>query len=716
MKQVVQIHRTGELKVDEVPAPVVRAGGLLIGTQASVISVGTERSTVAVAKKSLAGKAMERPDLVRKVLDKAQKDGVVDTMKMVSSRLDTPVALGYSAAGVVLEVGSGVEGFSPGDRVAYAGQNYASHAEVVLVPRNLSVRIPDGVDFDEAAYVALGAIALQGLRQADPRLGEIVAVVGLGLLGQLTVQLLKANGCRVIASDPVPEKRALAREFGVDSAVPPEDLVSSALSATCDQGVDAVIITASTKTNRPVEVAGEIARKRGRIVAVGAVGMDLPRSPYYEKELEFRLSTSYGPGRYDPAYEEAGQDYPYGYVRWTERRNMEAFLELISSGKVDVKSLTSHRYPIAAAEQAYNTIMDGAEPCLGVLLSYPQVETLKRSHSIKLSSARGVDRMTLGVIGAGKHVTDALLPALGTVPGVRFSAVCTERGINAKAVAARVKAGYCTSDYREILEDPEINSVLIGTRHDTHGPIIVEALRAGKHVFVEKPLCLTETELDEITAAYEEGSKQGLQLAVGFNRRYSAHMQKAKEFLGSRANPLVMTYRVNAGAIPGGHWIQDAAVGGGRILGEACHFVDYLQELCGAHVSSVWARCVGGHSSGIIHDQAVISLDFADGSIGSIVYAAGGNTRLAKERCEIFGDGKSLVMDDFKRTELYDRSKKTTFKTGKRDKGFQVEMAAFCAAVTGKQPSSMPFQDIHAVTRTCFLAVESLRTGKSYRV
>jgi predicted dehydrogenase len=717
LKQVIQNYRTGRLAVSDVPAPTVRSGFLLVANRCSLISAGTEKSTVSLAQKSLLSKAKERPDMVRKVLDRVRKDGLIETAKMVFERLDTPAALGYSCAGTVLEVGAGVEGFSVGDRVACAGQNYASHADVVAVPKNLCARVPDKVEFEEAAFVTLGAIALQGIRQTEPRLGDRVAVIGLGLLGQLTVQMLKASGCLVLGSDFDTDKLALAKQFGADVVAPPGSLPEAAMAFTGGQGIDAVLITASAKDNGPVETAGEILRRKGRVVVVGAVGMTLPREPYYKKELELRLSTSYGPGRYDTAYEEKGHDYPYGYVRWTEQRNMEAFLTLLEQGKVDVKPLVTHRYAIAEAENAYTLMLEAREPYLGILLSYPYEVEARVKRVMSVGPARPATRVTLGLIGAGHHVKDMLLPRLLAMPDqVRVRAICTNTGIHAKALAEKTGAEYCTTDYRDVLNDSSVNAVVIGTRHDTHGTIVVEALRAGKHVFVEKPLCLTETELEEITAVYQEKAMEGVQLMVGFNRRFSPHADRARAFFAGRRNPLVMLFRVNAGAIPAEHWIQDPDTGGGRIIGEACHFIDYMQAVCGAFPVSVHALRIGYHSSGLRDDQSILSCAFADGSIGTLIYAAGGDAALAKERFEAFGDGKSLVMDDFTVSEFYAEGKRTTFKLGKRDKGFQGEMSRFVRSIVQGAGEEPAFEEIHAVTRACLLAVESLRTGQTYRV
>lgn len=716
MKQVVQNYRTGALKVDDVPTPPLHHGGLLVANRVSLISSGTEKSTIAVAQKSLVGKAMERPDMVRKVLHRIHRDGLVPTVKRVFERLETPAALGYSCAGTALRIGKAVDRFSVGDRVACAGQQYASHAEVVYVPKNLCVRIPDGVDFEEAAFVTLGAIALQGVRQADPRLGERVAVIGLGLLGQLTVQLLKAAGCSVLGSDLDQDRLALAQEFGADAVVRPPDLIEAALAFSEGRGVDAVIITAGTKENGPVQVAGEIARQKGRVVAVGAVGMTLPREPYYRKELEFRLSMSCGPGRYDKEFEEKGRDYPFGYVRWTETRNMEAFLDLIRQRKVDVKRLVTHRFPIEQAEEAYRLLMDNAVPCLGLVITYPSNRERPETPVIAVSPAQPATPAVLGLIGAGHHVKDALLPALAGVQDVSIRAVCTASGVTAKALADRIRAAYCTSDPQAVLADDAVNAVLIGTRHDTHADLVVRALEAGKHVFVEKPLCLTQEELDRIAAAYRERADQGLQLMVGFNRRFSSHAVEARAWIRRRVDPLVMVYRVNAGAIPPSHWIQDLDVGGGRVLGELCHFVDYLQALCGALPVSVHARRIGRHSSGITDDQCVVSLAFADGSIGTIVYTAGGDIALPKERVEVFGNGRALTMDDFVQSDFYAQGRKRTFKSGARDKGFKEEMAQFVEAMTRGKPPLIPFEQMWAVTRACLLAAQSLRTGAVYDV
>ena len=716
MKQVIQSYRSGTLKVDDVPPPSLRGAGLLVLNEASLISPGTEKSTVQVAQKTLIGKAMERPEMVKKVLTAIQKDGLKETLKRVFDRLDTPVALGYSCAGTVAAVGKEAGQFSLGDRVACAGQNYASHAEMVYVPKNLCVKIPDGVEFEDASFVTLGAIALQGLRQAEPRLGDRIAVIGLGLLGQLTVQMLKASGCRVIGSDLDSSKLKLAQQLGADAVASSGDLIDAASVFSDGHGVDAVIITASTKDNGPVETAGAIARKKGRVVVVGAVGMDLPREPYYKKELDLRLSMSYGPGRYDSEFEEKGHDYPYSYVRWTETRNMQAFLDLVAERKVQLKPLITHRFPIEQAGGAYALMMEGGVPYMGMVITYPSDRSRVLPHRIPVAPAAAARSVSLGIIGAGTHVKDMLLPPLQSLSAVSIRGICTASGMTAKSLAEKIQAGYCTGDAQSILDDRAINTVLIGTRHDSHGALVVKSLMADKHTFIEKPLCLTDEELGEIRSVYEKKAAAGLHLMVGFNRRFSPHAKQAQMFFAARKNPLVMLYRINAGRIPKEHWVQDPDVGGGRLIGEVCHFVDYMQILAGAPPTSVFARRIARHGSGITDDQCVLSLTFGDGSIGTVVYTAEGNRSLAKEYFEAHADGKSLTMQDFMETQMYADGRTNQFKTAKREKGFQEEMTRFVQAVEQGLPPVMPFEEIEAVTRACLLAVQSLQTGSVYNV
>lgn len=714
MKQVVQNLRTGVLEVQDVPASVSLDGRVLVANRASLISSGTERSTVQVAQQNLIEKARSRPDLVRKVIDAARRDGLMRTVETVLDRLEQPVALGYSSAGVVLDVGRGVPHIGIGDRVACAGQDYASHAEVISVPHQLCVPIPGYVEFEDAAFVTLGAIALQGVRQAEAKLGETVAVIGLGLIGQLTIQLLKASGCQVIGADLDSAKLDLATSLGVDAATFPDALPDAASLLTQGHGVDAVIITAGTKSNGPVELAGSIARKKGRVVVVGAVGLTIPRESYYRKELELRMSMSYGPGRYDPRYEEEGRDYPYAYVRWTEQRNMQAFLSLIHEGKVAVKPLITHRFAIEEATAAYEKLAAPSGTALGIVLSYPVRDQHEQSRLMTLPGARRaipMDAVQIGVIGAGQHVRDRLLPGLSGLKQVRLRAICTATGIHARAAAEKWAAHYCTTEYREILADSHVNAVLIGTRHHLHADLVIDALRAGKHVFVEKPLCLTGEELTRIRQTYAECAGSGLLLMVGFNRRFSSHAVKAREFFGGARGPLVLSYRVNAGILPLDHWVHDPLVGGGRLLGEVCHFVDYCQWLCGSMPVSVFARRVGAGRTSCPDDQLLLSLAFQDGSIASVVYSGSGDVALPKERVEALGNGKSLTMDDFIETTFYAGGSRRSFRSRRQDKGFEGELTAFVEALLRGGESPIAWSELESVTRACLAAADSLREG-----
>jgi len=701
MKQVIQNLRDGALVVDDVPAPRADAQSLLVANHYSLISAGTERATLDLARKGLIGKAQARPDLVRKVLDSVRRDGVVETMQTVATRLDRRAALGYSCAGTVIAKGTQVTGFEIGDRVACAGQDHASHAELVVVPQNLCVPVPAQVDLADAAYVALGAIALQSVRQTDPRLGETVVVIGLGLVGLLIAQLLKANGCRVIGSDLDDHRTNLALNLGVDRVATPATLEGDVAAFTDGYGADAVVVAASSRTSSAVASAGAVCRHKGRVVVVGAVGMDVPREAFYRKELELRLSTSYGPGRYDPRYEDQGLDYPYGYVRWTERRNMAAFLDLVAARRVDVAAMTSHRFDIAEAGRAFELIAS-SERQLGVLLVY-RPDAAPRATRVRLDDARPVERIELGVIGAGSHVRDALLPHVLARRDVNVRAVCCATPISAKLVGERSAADYCTTDARDIFADARVNAVLIGARHDAHARYVLDALAAGKHAFVEKPLCLTRAELDDIDAAHD--AARGLALVVGFNRRHSRHIAAVRECFARRRAPLTMVYRVNAGALPAEHWLLDPTVGGGRALGEGCHFVDTLAHIAASAPVRVHASRTRGNASD--HDF-VATLDFADGSVGTLIYAVAGDRAVAKERIEVFGDGRSAIVDDFRVTDWFADSRRHRIKSRGRDKGFRAEIDFFAACVADPSAADDTFRAAVASTRATLALVESL--------
>jgi predicted dehydrogenase/threonine dehydrogenase-like Zn-dependent dehydrogenase len=713
MQQVVQHVRGRRLELAEVPEPGVRAGGVLVRNAASLISAGTEKTITDFAGKSMLGKARERPDLVRQVMDKVKKDGLGPTVQTVMSRLDQPIALGYSCAGIVEAAGRGAEEFAPGDRVACAGMGYASHADVVFVPRNLAVHVPDGVSLEDASYVTVGAIALQGVRVAEVRLGEAVAVIGLGLLGQLATQILRAAGCRVIGIDLDPAKVALALELGAEAAVARGADVHAAVAAfTGGRGADAVVITAATSSNDPVELAGEIARDRAVVSMVGATGMELPRKPYYEKELQLRLSRSYGPGRYDPQYEEKGADYPVGYVRWTERRNMEEFLRLVATGQVTPSRLTTHRFPIGQAAQAYEVIQGNTgEPFAGVLLTYAgrsaePVRTVKLAARPAPAGALGI-----GFVGAGNFARGVLLPRFQKLSASTLVGVSTATGMNAKAVGERFGFAYATTDTPALLADDRVHAVVIATRHASHARFAAQALRAGKAVFVEKPLALDEAGLGEVLAAQAE---TGGVLTVGFNRRFSP---LAAEVKGAFAPglPLAISYRVNAGAIPRESWIQDPEDGGGRIIGEVCHFVDLCQFLAGDEPVEAFAHALAGPEGGL-QDTVAITLRFSRGSVATIAYFATGDKSFPKERVEVFGGGALAVLDDFREVTISSGGKRRRVKKLSQDKGFDEEVAAFVKAAARGGELPIPLQSLVATTRATFAIVESLRTGTAVRI
>jgi predicted dehydrogenase len=720
MKQIIQSYKTGEMKLEEVPRPSVTSGMILVENKVSLVSAGTEKMLVDLAKKSLLGKAKARPDLVKKVIQTAKKEGLGNTLKKVRSKLDNPIPLGYSCAGVVLEVGRGVDDLQVGDRVACGGAGYANHSEFNVVPKNLCVRIPrrngDWVSYDEASAATVSAIALQGVRQAQLSLGETVCIIGLGLLGQLALQMCKAHGCRVIGADIDEAKIELAHKMGADQAVHSSDLVGAAEEFTAGYGVDAVIITAAAHGNGLVEQAGEISRQKGRVVAVGFTGMDLPRETYYKKELDFRLSMSYGPGRYDAEYEERGHDYPFAYVRWTEQRNMQAVLDLCATGRLDVKSLMTHRFPFEAALDAYQMILKGTQPYLGVLLEYAPP---KDEQAIELANGdRGKtnDGIHLGVIGAGNFAKSVLLPRLAKHPDVRMAGVMTGRGMSAKAVGKQFGFAYCTGRADEIIADDRVNTVLVATRHNLHGQLVVDALKAGHHVFVEKPLCLNMEELRTIVTAMTSSSHGPHDasppiLMVGFNRRFAPYVQQAQAFLHPQAGPLVATYTINAGMIPKDSWIQDLQEGGGRIVGEVCHFVDTLRYLTGAAVQTVYANCVRADSQvQTSRDSLSIILKYANGALGVITYHAGGHSDFPKERIELARGGTTTVIDDFRSMAIFGKKRETC--KGTQDKGFDNEIKRFVRAVKNGGSAPIPPSELIETTLVTFAVEHSLNTGQ----
>ncbi|MGE5250298.1 MAG: bi-domain-containing oxidoreductase, partial [Bacteroidota bacterium] len=588
MKQLLQKMRDGKTVVEEVPVPGPRPGMALVRTAASLVSAGTERMVVEFAEKSLVGKARSRPDLVRQVMEKARREGVLSTVQTAFNRLDQPMALGYSSAGTIVALGEGMQGFKVGERVACAGGGFAVHAEYAVVPRNLLTPLPESVNFEAGAFATVGAIAMHGFRLAEPQVGERVAVIGMGLLGLLGAQIASAAGCSVLGIDVDPQRIELSKSLGLEAVIR-DEAVEASTAFTASRGFDLVLICADTSSNDPVGLAGAIARDRARVVAVGAVGLELPRKVYYEKELSFINSRSYGPGRYDRSYEEAGLDYPVGYVRWTEGRNLESVVELMASGKLKVAPLISHRFPIEDAAEAYEVITGKSkEPFLGVLLTYPGEPGKAEDRKVTFSQAgrRGA-AVKMGVLGAGLYANATLLPALKSVDGIEFVGIASSGGLHAQHSAKKFGFQYASSSVEELIEDPGINTVAILTRHDSHADLAVRALRAGKHVFVEKPLAISREQLSAIGEQLEQSA--GL-LMVGFNRRFAPLAQCLRSTLAGRHEPLYMHYRVNAGYLPLNHWTQDPQTGGGRIVGEGCHFIDFLTFLADTAPVSVSAH------------------------------------------------------------------------------------------------------------------------------
>ena len=703
MKQLLQNLKTGETKLVEAPAPACRPGQLLIATHRSLISAGTERMLVEFGQANLLAKAKAQPDKVQQVLDKMRTDGVLTTLDAVRSKLDQPIPLGYCNAGVVMEIGEGVRGFSVGDRVVSNGP----HAEIVSVPQNLCAKIPESVSDDEAAFTVLAAVGLQGIRLANPTLGENVAVIGLGLVGLLTVQMLIANGCRVIGFDLDESRLALAREFGaVAYDIRSTDPVAAGMAFSNGRGIDAVLITASTKSSDPVHQAAQMSRKRGRIVLVGVTGLELKRPDFYEKELSFQVSCSYGPGRYDPEYEQKGHDYPYGFVRWTEQRNFEAVLDMMARGCLNVRPLISQQVPLDEAPAVYEELVSD-KTRLGVILTYPETPKLDKTITITPSSiiSKPTARVVAGVIGAGNFATRVLLPALAKTPA-QLHTIAASGGTSA-AIAAR-KFGFqqATSDYRSIIQNPDINTVFILTRHNTHARLVIEALQAGKHVFVEKPLALTEEELLAIRRTRQEND--GLQLLVGFNRRFAPLSRTMHRLVQQRTQPITAICTVNAGYIPPDHWTQDLQVGGGRIIGEGCHFIDFLRFLVDHPITEISARAMlPPHVSTFTPDTMTITLVFADGSLGVVHYLANGSPQFPKERVEVFSEGRVLTLDNFKSLRGYGWKGFKRQSSRRQDKGHQAEVQAFVERITTGGEWLIPWSELEEVMRATFLAAEN---------
>jgi predicted dehydrogenase/threonine dehydrogenase-like Zn-dependent dehydrogenase len=731
MKQILQNYKTGELRLTDVPRPALRAKGVLVATRASLISAGTEKMKVDVAKKNLLGKAMERPDQVKKVVESVRQQGLLPTWEKVMNKLDTPTPLGYSSAGVVLEVGREAGEFQVGDRVACAGAGYAVHADVAYVPKNLVVRMQPSTPFERAAFTTLGAIALQGVRQAEIRMGEDVVVIGLGLVGLLTVQLLKRSGAHVTGVELDPARAALAKQLGCDRVVIGADLeVREAVrQATGGRGADAVLVTAASSSSGPVALAGELCRDRGRVVVVGITKMDLPHRVYYDKELTLLLSRSYGPGRYDPSYEEQGVDYPLGYVRWTERRNMEEFLRLVEAGHVDVDALISHRVPFAEAERAYALITGkGTEPYLGIVLAYPDTPTpagpvllSKNGNVAPLTRARTTaDPVGIGFIGAGNFATSMLLPHLKARKDVRLTGVVTASGLTARGAAEKFGFAFCASDAGELFDDPGTHAVFVVTRHHLHAGFAERALRAGQAVFVEKPLATKAEEMTKVAAAAREiaaATGRPAPLLVGFNRRFAPLSQKLAAHFPHGEGPLVVSYRVNAGFLGRESWYQDPSEGGGRILGEVCHFLDYVQFLAGSPITRVYAsgiRDTGGNLRA--DDNLAVNVQCADGSVGSVVYVASGDPAMPKERVEVLGRGRSAVLDNYQSLTTWAGNKKREHKAMSVDKGHAEQVDRWVSSLVANAPPPIAWGELENASWATLATIESLASGEAVAV
>jgi len=711
MNTIIQNYNTGELKIVDIPYPQIQRGMVLVKTSYSLISAGTEKTKIDTGRMSLIGKARSRPDLVRKVIDKARKEGIWKTWETVSQRLNTPIALGYSCAGEVLEVADDVEGIRRGDLVACGG-DHANHAEIVCVPKNLVVRVPEGVGVDQAAFATVGAIAMQGVRLADARVGEKVAVIGLGLVGLLTVRILNAAGCQVVGIDLDPDKIAAGRKSGCVDAISGEDegLLEKIILFTSGHGVDATIVTAGTKSNRPIEQAGEITREKGKVVVVGAVGMDVPREPYYMKEIELVISRSYGPGRYDRSYEDQGIDYPFPYVRFTEQRNMESFLELIAARRMDLTPIITHRFPFEDATKAYDLVHgEKSENYLGILLEYKRDEKdipVRVEHRAK---GIGKGKITIGVIGAGNYATGNLLPHLKNLPDVAFGSICTASGMTASGALEKFGFRSAESDVERVIDDSD--AVLIATRHNLHADLALRALGKGKAVFVEKPLVLKQEELD----AFIEIGQKGFDgtLMVGLNRRFSPAVTALQSHFGPPSGPRQVLIRVNAGPIPLDHWIQDAEVGGGRLLGEGCHFVDLALALTGESISTVSASAIPTPGRPpVLWDDFSIILGMSGGSVCSIVYTSIGSRNVPKEYIEVASGGKTGIIHNFENVELWSDKGGKKRKSLTPDKGQKRQIGDWVEGIR-KGVSPIPFQEIINVHQACLAAGQSMKNRET---
>lgn len=712
MQQLTQKLSNGEMTIQEMPTPILGNGMVLVKNHYSLISAGTEGSTVNAARKSLLGKAKERPQQVKQVLEVLAQQGPVQTYRAVSKKLEAYSPLGYSSAGKVIGVGEGVTQFTTGDFVACAGVGFANHAEIIAVPVNLCVKLPKNTDLKSAAYNTLGAIALQSIRQADLRLGETCAVVGLGLLGQLTGLMLKASGVNVIGIDvsEPPVKLAQQHFAGLALTRNTPGIENQILEYTNGLGVDAVIIAAATTSTDPINFAGAIARKKGKVIILGAVPTGFERDPHwYKKELELKMSCSYGPGRYDFNYEEKGIDYPAAYVRWTEKRNMGAFQQLLASGSINLNYVTTHEFSLQDAPKAYDMIVNKSEPYLGIILKYDTGKPVQLQNKVKTGDSKPVSKINIGFIGAGSYAQGNLLPNIPRNNEIVCKGVLTNTGTTSKRVAERFGFEFCTSNENDILDSHEINTLFIATRHDSHAEYVLKGLESNKHIFVEKPLCLTLSDLEKIRNK-KYGISNNLQIMVGFNRRFSALSTILKDNIGNGS--MSMIYRVNAGHIAGDTWIQDMEIGGGRIIGEACHFIDYLTWLNGSLPVSVYASALPDDDG--LNDTVNINITFGNGSTGVVAYYANGPKSMPKEYIEVFHNGSSGVINNFKELRMFGKTKQKK-KLLNLDKGQKIMVELFLKSILNGEPL-IPFEEIYSVNKATFAVLESIKTGQVIKI
>lgn len=711
MKQVFQNFKTGKLELVEIPTPTLKPGFLLVKNHYSLISPGTEKAAIELAQKNLLAKARSRPDQVKKIINKIKTDGLITTFGRVMKKLDEPLALGYSSAGEVVGVGSEAEEFKVGDRVACGGGGWACHADVISVPKNLCVRIPENVSYQEACFATIGAIAMQGIRRAELTSGEKVAVIGLGLIGQLTCQILKGYGYPVIGFDISTERVNEAIAQGIEAGGQPDRAGYMVQTFTNGHGVDAVIITAASKSNAPIELAGTILRNGGRVSVVGDVPMDVPRRTYYKKELDVRVSCSYGPGRYDKNYEEKGLDYPFGRVRWTEKRNMEEIIRLVQKKLIRLEPLITHTFPLEQAHDAYDLILKNTnkEKITAVLFSYKTGEPQSDTFFFKEPKAyQPASQIRIGLIGAGNFAQNIVVPSLQKIKEASIHAACDARGIHAKKIISSAKGAYITTDWHKIINDKEINLVIISTRHNLHAPMIIEALKNNKNVHVEKPLCLNKQELKDIKAAAESSTGR---LMVGFNRRFARLTRQAKQ-LFKRHEPLMILCRINAGVVPKDHWVHDPQEGGGRILGEACHFIDLCHFFAGVEADRIYASTIPVEGAIESEDNAAITIDFKNGTRGIIIYTSLAPTTLPKEHIEIIGGNQAFVIDNFKDGIIYSKNTTKKIRSFSQDKGHLDQFKSLIDAIIGGQPSPIPLKEIIFSTQATLNAFASSKEQK----